>query len=176
MKRRPQAFILALSLLLCVLLLVLGVGFLGKRAAQSAATASEALALRARALAEAGLEDCRVKLEKDMFFPPPGDEEQLIFSYSEPVYSLLDGSLEGLYMVTLDLTRRSAPDPPDPIFPSVIHVTSTGSLGDDADHPRAVVTLRMEVDLDEGKRSPTVTDPFYPMRITDWSDEVLPDV
>lgn len=175
--KRPsrRAFILALSLLLCVLLLVLGVGFLGKRAAQSAAANSEGLSAAARALAEAGLEDARVKLDKDMFFPPPADEDQKFFSYGEKMTDVA-GTTVGFYFVDLDLQFATAPDPPDPSHSSVIRVTSIGSVGEDPNAPRAMVTLRMEVDVDEGRAGPPPEPPTRPFRIIDWVDEVLPDL
>jgi len=88
----------------------------------------------------------------------------------------LGGTPLGFYFVTLDLSHATAPDPPDPTYSSVIRVTSTGSLGPDPNAPRAVVTLRMEVDVDEGLAGPPPTPPTRPYRIIEWLDEVLPEV
>ncbi len=174
MKKR--GFILAMSLLLCVLLLVLGVGFLGKRAAQSQAAAAEGLAAQARALAEAGLEDARVKLDKDLFFPPPGDVDQDHFSYQEELRDASGANRVGYYLVTVDEARRSAPDPPDFHYPSVIVVTSTGCVGQDPKQPQAAVTLRMEIDVDEGEPGPPVELPKVPFKVSDYTDDVLPEL
>lgn len=166
-----------MSLLLCVLLLVLGVGFLGKRAAQSQAGAAESLAAKARALAEAGIEDARVKLDKDLFFPPPGDVDQTQFSYQEALYDASGANLAGYYDVVIDLSQRHAPDPPDPYYPSIILVTSTGLVGDNPKAPLAAVTLRMEIDVDEGDPGPPIVElPTVPFKITDFTDDVLPDL
>lgn len=84
-----------------------------------------AQALRAEGLAEAGLEDARVKLDRDLTFPPPGAVDQLVFTYEEPVMSL-DGSTQvGNYRVTID--KRWA----EPPF-RLVRITSVGTVGDES--------------------------------------------
>lgn len=171
MKRR--AFMVMLVMLLSLLLFVMGMGFLGKRSAQYSGAISRMKAAQARALAQAGLEDARVKLEKDLFFPPPGDRDQTLFSYTEEVKDDA-GAIVGYYTVTLDSRYRHAPDPPDESYPSVILVEAIGSLGADSQRPDAVVHLKMEVDLDDGKRNVAGRDPIppsQPLRVTNYSEE-----
>lgn len=104
-----------LVLLLMVLLLVLGGGLLSRQVGHRQAAAAEASALRAQGLAEAGLEDFRLKWERDPQFPPPGDDLER-FSYTEA----LGG---GRYEVEVDLRFRLAPT-------RVLRVTSRGVLGE----------------------------------------------
>lgn len=104
-----------LVLLLMVLLLVLGGGLLSRQVGHRQATAAESAALRAQGLAEAGLEDFRLKWERDPNFPPPGEELER-FAYSE----LLGG---GRYEVEVDLRFRLAPT-------QILRVTSRGVLGE----------------------------------------------
>lgn len=103
-----------LVLLLMVLLLVLGGGLLSRQVGHRQAAAAEAAALRAQGLAEAGLEDFRLKWERDPNFPPPGEELER-FAYSEA----LGG---GRYEVEVDLRFRLAPT-------QILRVTSRGVLG-----------------------------------------------
>jgi hypothetical protein len=168
---RSRGFILVLTLMLCTLLMVLGMGLLGSRSAQYRGAAGDLLAAEARALAEAGLEDARVKLDKDLFFPPPTSAEQLEFSYQEAVSAQDDGTVVGFYRVVLDLSRLESPAAPDVGHPSLYLVTSTGSLGPDPTKPLARVTLRMEVDVDEGTRP--FNPPTRPFRVTDWVEGLL---
>lgn len=161
-----RGFLLVVAMLLCLMLVVMGMGFLGKRGGQYQAALEQARAAQARALAEAGIEDAMLKLNKDLFFPPPGDGEQTQFSYSEELRDV-GGELVGTYFVTVDSRRASSPDPPDPSYPSVFLVESRGVLGKDPEHPLAVVRVRMEVDLDEGDPQ-GVEENAEPYRITDW--------
>lgn len=137
MKRK--GFVLAACLLLTVVLFVMGAGLLGSRGGQYRAAVEAAEASRARALAEAGLEDARAKLEKDLSFPPPGGQDQKQFSYTEFVTDF--GSTEPLggYVVTVDTRMASKPY-------QVIRVTSLGFLGA-AQAPLATRRISVEVDM-----------------------------
>ncbi|MGV8122597.1 MAG: hypothetical protein AB2L14_22795 [Candidatus Xenobiia bacterium LiM19] len=74
------------------------------------------------AIAEAGIEDARIKTAKDPEFPPPGDKDQNVFCYFETVFDL-DGSTPlGTYKVTIDSSMNCPPC-------SVIRITSTGLAG-----------------------------------------------
>lgn len=182
MVKRRRAFLLVIAMLMTLMLVILGMGFLGRRGPQYAASMAHERGMQARALAEAGLEDARVKLEKDLFFPPPGDSDQFMFSYSEVVRETTgvssDGVVVGSYTVTIDRRFETAPDPPDPRWASVYIVESLGSLGEDPLHPLATVRLRMEIDYDEGRPDPPGA-PIagtQPMRVTDvrevYRDEI----
>lgn len=160
-----RGFVLVFSLLLLLLLTLGGMILLGQRAAQYKAAALAPRTALARALAQAGLEDARVKLEKDLNFPPPGDNKQTLFRYDEAVRDL-DGVLVGHYEVTVD-SRHAVPDqPPAAYAPSVVIVTAMGRAGADPKAPDAVYGLRMEVDVDDYYQDSVV----QPMKITDWCE------
>lgn len=141
-RRRPdRGFSLIVVLLLLAILLVLGIGFLGRglgryRTAQETAGASQA-----RALAMAGIEQTRVKLDKDFDYPPQSAIDQQVFSYSEEVRDV-DGNVVGSYLVTLDW--RYAEEP----FLLLI-VRSQGRVGPPDAPPEYRRTLVAEIDLAE---------------------------
>jgi type II secretory pathway component PulK len=62
---------LILCLMLSALFLVMVLGMLGSRGPQQEAAAALRQYHQASALAQAGLQDFRVKLAKDLKFPPP---------------------------------------------------------------------------------------------------------
>ena len=72
-----RAFMLVTCLLLAVVLLVVVLGMLGSRGPQQEASASLRHHQQALSLAEAGLENVRSKLAKDVQFPPAASPEQM---------------------------------------------------------------------------------------------------
>jgi hypothetical protein len=123
--------------MLTILLFVLGLSFLGKRAAQYRRTGQAVLAAQAKALAEAGLEDVLLKLERDLLFPQLSIDQQG-FTYSE---ELTDGGVRvGSYTITLDGRYREEPY-------LILIVTSLGEAGDDPARPTAQRAIAAEIDL-----------------------------
>lgn len=137
--RRHRAFVLAACLLLTLVLFVMGAGLLGSRGGQYKTAVKAAEASQARALAEAGLEDARTKLEKDVSFPPPGGQDQKQFSYSEFVTAFGSTEAMGGYVVTVD--TRLAGEPYE-----VVRISSMGFLGP-AQAPLATRRINVEIDL-----------------------------
>ncbi len=137
MKNR-RGFLLVVSLLFVIMLLLLGMGFLGSQAARHRASKRSAEMAQARALALAGLEDARAKLENDLRFPPPpSGPSQNEFSYSEKL-PLPDGT-DGTYSVLIDRSYEGAPW-------EVLEVTSTGSIGP-PETPTAQYSFKAELDV-----------------------------
>ena len=134
---RRRGFLLVLSLFLTILLFVLGLSFLGKRAAQYRRVSQAEQAARAKAMAEAGVEDFLVKFDRDATFPPmPSNQDA--FSYSE---SVTDGTERlGGYTVTAVGTHSRAPY-------YVLKVFVTGDAGENASKPDAQRTMEMELDI-----------------------------
>lgn len=104
-KRHSGSALITVLLLISVLL-ILGMAFLTQRVQQSRAASAAESAAVARALAEAGLEDARVKLEKDQGFPPTDNDTQLKFSYTEEMTPVGGGAAIGSYTVTVDLEAK----------------------------------------------------------------------
>jgi Tfp pilus assembly protein PilX len=140
--RHRRGFLLVFGLLVMVLLLILGLGFLGKQADAYRSATQAAAASVAMECAMAGLEDARVKLTKDLQFPPPGDVEQLRFAYTE-ILNELDGATPiGSYTVTVD--SHWAPPPVE-----ILVIEVVGVAGDPADEASARRRLTVEYDLAE---------------------------
>lgn len=157
---RRRAFVLLMSLLLVVLLLVVGLAFLGQKALQYRSAGQAQLAAQAKALAEAGLEDFRIKLQRDLAFPPH-TLDQSVSAYSEQV--MVGGRAIGSYTVTVNATYQAQPY-------AVLVVTSLGEVGGSALQAVSRRALRVEVDIAKWVRSsPTVPNPNY-RRITSYQD------
>ncbi|MFN8608641.1 MAG: hypothetical protein U0931_13985 [Vulcanimicrobiota bacterium] len=146
---------LVLSLLLCAIMLVAGMAFLSQRASESRWSQQALYALQARCLAEAGLEEARLKLGKCYDFPPTRLEQRQ-FTYSEDV-AAAHGALPGSYTVTIDWRYAQAGE-----AYQVILVSSTGRLG-----PRHQVlaqrTLYAELD-----GAPTRSGPALNPKLFHW--------
>jgi hypothetical protein len=109
-----------MSIFLLLILLFAGLAFLSSKSSAYRGAAAAGPALIARGLAQAGMEDARVKLQKDLFFPPVvGEHEQNLFSYTENLSASGSSELTGTYTVSID-TRLAAPPY------NVIRVTSIG--------------------------------------------------
>ncbi len=163
---RRRAFALIVVLMVLVMLVIVGMALMGRRAPQYEAAQQANLEIQARALAEAGIADARVKLEKDPNFPPVGDRDQKIFSYSEPVFSLQPpGDLVGYYLVTVDTRWADPQESLSQNFPAVITVISTGVLGPETTNSPGACRIKMELTLDPN------FPPTQSMRITDWVQE-----
>lgn len=141
-------------------MLVLGMGFLSKKAAQLRATKQSLNAYKAKALAWAGLEDIRVKLNKDPTFPPGLGRQQNYFAYTERMHNSA-GEEIGTYSVEVDLRYENHPY-------RVLVVTSTGRVGTGAISARR--TIRAEFDIapdlvagvrDDDQDPSTYTNPNY---------------
>ena len=119
--RGHRAFLLITVLLLCVILLTMGLAFLGSRNSLYSATLQAGLAAQARALARSGLEDARVKLNKDLKFPVEGGTGQNFYVYTEEAF---DGGPNpiGSYRVEVDSTYCH----PAIYTPAMYHIVSTG--------------------------------------------------
>lgn len=132
--RRERGAILVAVLLLAVVFLVGGIALATQQRARYAAVAAEVDALQALTLAESGLEDALVKLQKDPDFPPQGDVEQLSFTYSESVFT--DGRPVGSYTVTVDSSYV-----PEPLEFYLVTVQATTES-------RVSQTLTAEIDVE----------------------------
>lgn len=149
-----------ISLSLMLMLLVLGIAFLYRRQAQYRAAASAPYQAQARALCQAGLEDCRVKWQKDSHFPPRVSDDQLYFSYRE---TLPDDSNQvvGSFTVTVDFRLVGPPY-------RLARVTSVGAV-ETSRQPLAQHKIMAEFDLSEVVRGTTHPNPKY-FQYINWKD------
>lgn len=128
------------------LVLVVVLGYLGARALEYSSTTRMQQVLMAQGLAEAGMENARVKLEKDMFFPPLGGYGQYGFCYSEDMTDSANPlQVVGSYSVTLDCSKRESPY-------CVVRVQSVGSAGSRT-NPRARYRIYAELDVSSYNRA-----------------------
>lgn len=109
-------------LLFLSLLLIMGMAMLASQALRYRGAVAAREGALALSLAEAGMEDARVKLQKDPDFPPPGAPEQKTFSYAEELLSP-DGRPVGRYVVMLDALYAPPPH-------QVLRVRATGTVGE----------------------------------------------
>ena len=139
-----RGFLLITALLISVVLLLLGKGFLGSQADRYRGVKRAGETTQARALAMAGLEDARLKIQNDLRFPPPMAAGQSTFSYGE---TLQVGDppqrLDGNYAVVIETAYRN-----DVNF-EVLLITSTGSLGD-PNSPTAQYQIKAEMSMKAG--------------------------
>lgn len=133
-----------LSLLLIALVLVVILGFLGTRGLEFSSTSKLQQMALAQSLAEGGMEDARVKLEKDMFFPPVAGYGQNTFVFSEDVTDPDNGLAVGSYSVTIDSSLRGSPY-------CIVRVQSIGSAGPRT-NPKARYRIYAEVDVSSHER------------------------
>lgn len=158
MKRR--GFLLVTVLLLLLILLILGLTFIGRKAIQYRRASLAEQSLAARCLAEAGMEEALLKLQRDLLFPPL-TKDQKRYSYTEEVS--VAGERVGSYTVTVDGSYRNQPY-------GILVLHSLGSLGPPGEPPVAVRAIRVEFDvspeLRDGSGDPN---PYY-YTVINWQD------
>ncbi len=134
---------MVLSVLLLLILLIMGLAFLGSSAERVRSSMQLSQGAQALWLARAGLEDARTKLLRDLRFPPPGADDQTRFSYSEDLLDP-DGQLVGSFTVTIDRRHEVAPY-------QVLRLISVGRAGP-RNAPQAERVLTVEVDMAQNDR------------------------
>ena len=118
---RDRGFMFILTLLILGLMYLVALWALAVRGSEYEQAARFERAAKALAAAEAGLEDFRVKLNKDLHFPPVGLEGQDEFSYTETLFDA-HGHSVGRYTVTIDTSAAGEPY-------GVVKVLSVGEVG-----------------------------------------------
>ncbi|MBX3172196.1 MAG: hypothetical protein KF760_32625 [Candidatus Eremiobacteraeota bacterium] len=164
MRRRGMLLIVAL-LVLGVALLA-GMGLMTSQVSNYRGVHSAEDAALALCLAQAGLEDARLKLERDALFPPHGDgnlvdpddgakpQEQSLFTYSEDMF--WDAKRIGCYRVSID-SSFAAPY-------QFVRVTSNGLVGP-AEAPTAQRVIKVDLDISTDRPNTT----FQPLKVEDLS-------
>ncbi|MBI3924721.1 MAG: hypothetical protein HY319_04210 [Armatimonadetes bacterium] len=159
------ATLIAVMLLMTVLL-ILGMAMLSQKSSQYEAAVRAREAAQARAVAQAGLEDARMKLTKDFGFPPVNLSDDEGFTYTEPLTGL-DGQEIGSYRVTLD---RRLLGPPH----LILQITSVGVVGA-RERPRSRVQLYAEVDMArQDRQNPALANPDF-LKWVVYLEQATPD-
>lgn len=141
-RQNPRGAVLVAALLISMVLLLVGLGFLGQRRGQYQAAREAINRCRVEAVAEAGLQDALGKLAKDYTFPPLHSADQSDFVYSETLKNSAGESV-GAYSVTVTVRYRRQPY-------NVVRVTSRGYLGS-AQRPIATCLKTAEIDVDPSR-------------------------
>lgn len=163
---RRRGMLLVVALLVLGVALLAGMGLMSSQVSNYRGVHAAQDAAMALCLAQSGLEDARLKLERDALFPPRGDgnlvqpdtgskpQEQSLFTYSEDLY--LSGKRVGSYRVSIDTSFV-----PGYQF---VRIISNGLVGL-TEAPSAQRVLK--VDLDVNTNRPATT--FMPIKIEDLS-------
>ena len=130
--------VLIFVLLLTALFFLLGVALISQSQGALKASQSSARAAEARALAWAGLADARGKLSRIFYYPPPGGDDQDLYSYTEDVRAVDSQAVVGSYNVVVDVRTAESP-----YF--LLRIRSEGVLGERT-HPagRSIVTAELD--------------------------------
>ncbi len=150
--------------MLCTLLLIIGMGFVAQRSLEYGSVSELQDKAQARQLAMAGIEDARVKLEKDPFFPQVGGFGQPDFTYSEELKDPSDSSLVGIYKVTIDVRLKEEPF-------RVVRILSAGYAGPDRANPLATYTIYAELDVATFDREKPGSENPKLFRFIDWREQ-----
>ncbi|MBM3460523.1 MAG: hypothetical protein FJX76_00285 [Armatimonadetes bacterium] len=158
---RRRGFTLVVGMCVTAILLVMGLALLGIKMAQYRGAMQASQSAQAAAIAEAGLEDARAKLEKDPSFPPRLTDDTLTYSYAED-FTDVDGAFLGRYTVTIDMSKSRAPW-------RVVLLTSQGTLGSES-APQARRRLHAELDVAPTLRVGGGPNPNY-FKLLNWRDD-----
>jgi len=142
------------ALLMTSVFLVMGMALLTSRSGVYSASAMESQSAQVRLLARAGLQDARIKLGKDVAFPPTLGNRPL-YTYSEDVHDPETHALVGRYIVTLDTSWRDLPtdDEGRYVYPrGTVLITSWGYLLDADRRVLASHRVVAQVDLAPKRR------------------------
>ncbi len=153
MRSRRRGFLLVAALLITIILLVSGLGVMSAQASRYAATARIAEGMQAKNASLSGLEDVRVKLAKDVKFPPRKSKSrgQTKYAYSETLFADPDVPVSYSVVVDFGLEREvQTPDRWQPYRWGLYRITVSGYVGP-RDTPIAQSLLYAEYDISTGQ-------------------------
>lgn len=126
MKKKKGA-VLIVVLILLMALFVMGMTILGMKSTQAKNSRMMMHSVISKYVAESGMEDARIKLQKDLDFPPIDGRQTTSFTYNEPLSFPGDNNSVGSYTVTVDVSRCN---PDDPNYDQTIIINSKGEIKD----------------------------------------------
>lgn len=152
--KQGPGFLLVAALMLTTLFLVTGLGLLSAQASRYASAARIAEGIQAKNAALSGMEDVRVKLAKDVKFPPRKSKErnQFKFAYSENLPTP-PGAPPISYSVVVDYELEHEVQVPNRFEPyrwGVYRINVSGFYGPRAE-PIAQSALYAEYDISTGR-------------------------
>lgn len=162
MRRAPKGFLMIAALLITIIFLVTGLGILSAQASRYAASARIAEGMQAKNAAFSGLEDVRVKLAKDVHFPPRKSKNrgQTKFAYSETLFDdPADVNRQVTYSVVVDFALERQVQVPNedpdlvewlPYRWGLYRITVSGYVGPRA-QPIAQSMFYAEYDIGTGR-------------------------
>ncbi|MGV8119039.1 MAG: hypothetical protein AB2L14_04660 [Candidatus Xenobiia bacterium LiM19] len=162
-----QGSVIILILLLLVLMFIMGMTILGMKATQAKSSVLMKQALAVKQVALSGIEDARLKLLKDIDFPPRGGTDDTLYSYSEILQFPGDSEPVGEYTVTVD-SSCNEPEKPSRYDRKVI-ITSVGVIRDPSGNVTAQHKITAILDTSETSRSGLGDNPYL-YRVIDLRD------
>ncbi|MBI3929354.1 MAG: hypothetical protein HY319_27655 [Armatimonadetes bacterium] len=154
---RRRGFMMVLCLLMLTLLLVAGMALHGSQAAKYRGAVSAVGGVQAKAAALSGMDDARLKLAKDVRFPPKKGKEkgQIKFAYSENLRNpaTTPEPEQVGYTVVVDYSDEVevvVPPFDQPVRYGIYKITSIGLVGP-RDRPIAQRILYAEWDIERGR-------------------------
>ncbi len=148
------------ALLLIALLLVFCLGLLGRQPLAYSGAKQTSKMLQARQLALAGVEDIRVKLERDYQTRQLGQVRSV--NYVEDVFN--GSETIGSYHVTVNQELQDTPF-------ELLQIECEGLLGKDRQHPESRVVISTLFDLRKENRQGPGNNPNY-FRFIEWNEKM----
>ncbi len=140
-------------LMLLSLMLVLCLAQLMRQPYQYRSAQQSISSAQARALAQAGLADFRLKWIHDAHFPPEFPEGSTLFTYMEQMRHWQTGDLIGHYRVTVEAQWKWAPY-------RLYRVTSQGIVGP-SDNPSGLFVIEAMLDIEPESRTGSGSNPNF---------------
>ena len=164
MRGNRRAFVLVVALFVVTFISLVAFAFLNSSSVGLTTVMSASVEQQALCLAQSGIADARVKLERDPLFPPPVGDDGKFFSYSEEGRDLGGGPVIGIFDVTVDQSCADAP-----YF--LVRLTSTGRVMRQSQEIKK--TVHAEIDLSPTDRRAGHTSEDNPnfYKIVNWSEE-----
>ncbi len=158
MNKKQKGSILVVTLILLIILFTMGMTILGMKSTQAKSSLMMTHSAMTKYIAEAGMEDARVKLLKDVDFPPKAEINDHLFSYSEELRYPGDSKSIGQYTVTIDTSKN---DPSDSTqHDQTITVISEGVMRDSNGNIIARHKISAILDTSPAIRGGTADNPY----------------
>lgn len=133
-----------MALFMVLLIFIAGIGFLSQASTQYRSVNETVHSTQVLAIAEAGISDALLKLQRDWDFPPRSANDQVIYAYLETLEGTA-GNRIGSFQVSIDRSLMLNAQ-------NLLIIHSTGRLGP-AEKPVSERTIRVEFDMNMDRAS-----------------------